>query len=162
MLSSRIAKFPVVFSRRAPVLLSVAFPPLTFLLEMAQGGLHTASPTSIDSMDAAVVVPSKGSLPATAWPCRGHRILLFVSGEPLQPGCHSSLLCPQGCCDPHTWKSRNVLKTKVHSGEMLAMNWQNSCQAWCPGKLCLGRGELCFVILFLMVSSWPFVTQVPL
>lgn len=28
------------------------------------------------------------------------------------------------------------------------MNWQNSCQARCPGKLYLGSGEFCVVILF--------------
>ncbi|TRZ25822.1 hypothetical protein HGM15179_001169 [Zosterops borbonicus] len=65
----------------------VAFPHLTFPLEMAFGGLHIASPTSIYHMDAHVVVLSKGSLPATACPCRGNWILVFMSEKPLQPGC---------------------------------------------------------------------------
>lgn len=140
MFSSRIAKFPVAFSR-TPVWLSVAFPCLT-LLEMARGGLHIASPTSIYCMDAPVVVLSKGFLPVLAMGTGSCSLWVgnFTARLPFQPA------LPTGLVWSHTWRSRNVLKTKVHSGEMLAMNWQNSCQAWCPGKLCLGRGE--FVLLF--------------
>lgn len=65
---------------------NVAFPRLTFLLEMAFGGLHIASPTSIYYMDVHVVVLSTGSLPAAACPCHGEWILVFPARLPV-PAC---------------------------------------------------------------------------
>ncbi|KAF4792998.1 Dipeptidase 2 [Turdus rufiventris] len=67
--------------------LSTKKPFLAFSPGNACGELHIASPTSIYCMDVGVVVLSKGSLPATACPCHGNWILVFMSEKPLQAGC---------------------------------------------------------------------------
>lgn len=55
-----------------------------------------------------------------------------------------------------------MLKMEVHRGEILAMNLQDFCQAFCWGKLYLGSGMFFVLLVFLMVSSGLLVTQVPL
>lgn len=156
MFSSRIAKFPVVFSR-TPVWLSVAFPCLT-LLEMARGGLHIASPTSIYCMDAPVVVLPKGFLPVLATGTGS--CSLWVGNLCSQAAIPASFAHRAGVI-PHVEKqecAENQSSLWWNAGHELAeflpslMPWETMpWQRW-----------ICFVILFLMVSSWPFVTQGPL
>lgn len=164
MFSSRVAKFPVFFSRR------------TVWLQSRQGLSSPHFSPGNGLWRVAHCISYKHLLRGCS--CRG----------PLQRISSSHCLSLPWALDPvlYEWETfttrLSVPACFVHKAGVIltcgkaGMCWKPKftlvkCWPWtgripakpdCPGKLCLGRDEFCFVILFLMVSSWPFVTQLPL